>query len=199
MRYEQAVSYARERLQSELPPHLHYHGATHTSNDVVPAVSRLAEMEGIQGEPLHLLMTAAWYHDIGYVERPVHHELLGARIAREVLPTFKYTPRQVEAINWAILATALPQSPQNHLEQILCDADLDVLGREDFWPRNRALRRELAELGKEFTDAQWYAGQLKFIEPHAYFTASARTLRDDGKALHVQELRQALQQAEAGD
>ena len=31
-----------------------------------------------------------------------------------------------------ILATKVPQKPKNKLEKIICDADLDYLGREDF-------------------------------------------------------------------
>ena len=199
MQFEQAVSHARARLETELSPVLCYHGAAHTRDEVVPAVSKLAEMEGLAGEDLALLITAAWYHDIGYVERPVLHELLGARIAQEVLPGFKYTKRQVEVVHWAILATALPQSPQSHIEQLLCDADLDVLGRDDFWPRNRDLRNELAGLGKTFTDVEWLSGQLKFIEGHSYFTAAAHSLRDAAKAVHIEELREALRASEAAD
>ena len=198
MRYEQAESYARDRLATELPATLHYHGLLHTRDEVVPAVLRLAEMEGVHGEPLTLLQTAAWFHDLGFVERPVLHELIGVRIAQEALPEFGYSDKQIEVVRWAILATALPQDPQTPLEQILADADLDVLGREDFWPRNLDLRRELAELGKVFTDVEWYTGQLKFISGHTYFTESARALRDRQKAVNVEELREALQRSEAG-
>src|SRR3989338_10064542 len=107
--FEQSKQYALHRLESELSPDLHYHGITHTRNDVVPAAETLADMEGMQGESLYLLLTAAWFHDLGYIEQPLHHELISARIAGEVLPGFGYTSEQVEIVRWAILATALPQ------------------------------------------------------------------------------------------
>jgi uncharacterized protein len=192
--FEQARQYAIQRLERELSPQLHYHGVGHTRDEVVPAAERLAGMEGIQGEALDLLLTAAWFHDIGYVERALHHELISARIARQTLPGFGYTEEQVESVSQAILATALPQSPANLLEEILTDADLDVLGSGNFMRRNGDLRRELAFLGKEFSDEQWYTGQLKFVQGHTYFTASARSLRDKQKSLNIAELRNILEE-----
>jgi len=195
--FEQARQYAENRLERELSPNLLYHGIAHTREEVVPAAETLAGMEGIQEESLHLLLTAAWFHDIGYVEQALYHELIGARIAAQVLPSFGYSEDQVEIVRWAILATALPQSPTNLLEEILADADLDVLGRGDFMHRNGDLRRELAFLDKEFTDEQWYTGQLKFVEGHKYFTASARSLRDTQKLLNITELRNKLKELTA--
>jgi len=190
--FEQARRYATDRLEHELSPALLYHGIAHTRDEVVPAVERLAGMESIQGESLYLLLTAAWFHDIGYVEQATHHELIGARIALQVLPSFGYRESEVEIVRWAILATALPQSPTSLLEEVLADADLDVLGREDFMPRNKDLRRELALLGKEFTDEEWYTRQIQFVEEHQYFTASARSLRNAQKSLNIAALKNTL-------
>jgi uncharacterized protein len=197
MRFEQAANYARDRLERELPPTLYYHGPFHTRDEVVPAVKTLADMEGIEGESLSLVLTAAWFHDLGFVERAVLHELIGVRIAQEVLPGFKYSKKQIEVVRWAILATALPQEPRTQLDKILADADLDVLGREDFLQRNRDLRRELEAMGKTSTDAKWYGGQLKFIREHSYFTESAHLLRDAQKAINIEALAKVQQQSEA--
>jgi uncharacterized protein len=111
----------------------------------------------------------------------------------DVLPSFGYSSEDVQVVRWAILATALPQAPNNLLEQILTDADLDVLGRDDFMKRSDDLRHELASLGKEFTDEQWYNSQIKFVENHSYFTASAHALRDLQKQKNTDELRKTLE------
>jgi uncharacterized protein len=190
---EQARQYAEKRLASELSPDLIYHGIAHTREEVVPAVETLAAMEGMKGKPLTLLRTAAWFHDLGYVENATYHELISARIAGEVLPSFGYRKDEVETVWWAILATALPQYPRSHLEKILVDADLDVLGQQNFMQRNRDLREELARLGRMFTDEQWYAGQLQFLEGHEYFTDSAHLLRDAQKARNIAHLKSALE------
>jgi len=197
--FEQVRQYAEQRLVQELSPNLLYHGIEHTRTEVVPAVETLARLEGIKGNSLYLLLTAAWFHDLGYVEQAMYHELIGARLAVQVLPSFGYTKNQVEIVRWAILATALPQLPRSRLEEILTDADLDVLGRGDFMQRNGDLRREVAYLGKKFTDEEWYTGQLKFIEGHKYFTASARALKDAQKLINIAELRTLLNELSSGN
>ncbi len=196
--FEQAKQYALQRLEKELSPGLYYHGMIHTTDDVVPATEKFAEGEGIKGESLDLLLTAAWFHDLGFIEVRTSHEAIGARIASEVLPLFGYTEEQIQIVNGIIMATVVPQAPQTILEQIMADADLDVLGREDFMLRNGNLRRELAFFGQEFTDTQWFSGQLKFVETHTYFTASARALRDAGQAKNVAGMKQRLEEISRG-
>jgi len=190
--YEQARQYALNRLEKELSPNLLYHGLAHTRDEVVPAAEMLAGMEGICGEPLYLLRTAAWLHDIGFIEQSVNHEKIGARIAAEVLPGFGFSDQEVKVVRNAIMATMLPQAPTTLLEKIMADADLAILGRPNFMPRNDDLRQELAYFGKEFTDMEWYSRQLSFIETHAYFTESARELLDAQKLINITELKQTL-------
>ncbi|MFZ5880343.1 MAG: phosphohydrolase [Chloroflexota bacterium] len=190
--FEQARQYALQRLERELSTSLVYHSFMHTHEEVVPAAARLAQREGIQGTSLYLLLTAAWFHDLGFIEQITNNEAIGARIASEVLPSFGYTQEQVEVVQSAIMATALPQSPGNLLEAVLADADMDVLGSGNFLQRNVDLRRELAALGTEFTDIDWYLGQVKFVGDHRYFTHSARALRDRQKSLNVNKLKRLL-------
>jgi uncharacterized protein len=141
---------------------------------------------------LKLLQTAAWYHDLGFIEKRAGHEAVSARIASEVLPGFGYSAEQLQIILGIIRATVLPQSPVTILEQIMSDADLDVLGREDYMRLNGELRRELAFFGQESTDEAWYVGQLEFLGSHKYFTASAHSLRDPGKVQNAAEVQRIL-------
>lgn len=192
--FEQARRYALDRLERELAATLVYHSLAHTRDEVVPAAEWLAALEGVAGEPLLLLLTAAYYHDLGFVERRAGHEAAGARIASQALPAFGYSPAQVRAIAAMILATEIGRNPATHLEQILADADLDVLGREDFEERNRDLRAELAAHGQVFSDEEWFEGQLALLETHRYFTASARAVRDQGKQRNLSYIRTLLRQ-----
>ena len=192
--FEQAKQYALRRLEKELSVGLYYHGLSHTSDDVVLAVANFAKCEAIKGEDLDLLLTAAWFHDLGFIEARAGHEAAGARIALEVLPGFGYSEELVQIAKGIILATLVPPSPKTILEEIMADADLDVLGRDDFMFRNNNLRRELAFFGQDFTDTQWFSGQLKFIESHVYFTATARKLRNEVHAQNVAELKKKLKE-----
>jgi hypothetical protein len=65
--------------------------------------------------------------------------------------------------------------------------------------RNGNLRRELAFFSHEFTDTQWFSGQLKFVEVHTYFTASARALRNAGQAKNVAGMKQRLEEISRGN
>src|SRR6266545_8069079 len=140
---QRARAYAYSSLR-KLPAALTYHSLAHTCDDVVPAVERLAALLGVAGENLVLLRTAAYFHDTGFVERRDKHEAASARLATSVLPYCGYTPSQIAAIERMIMATRLPQTPHTLLEQILADADLDSLAREDFLGTSLALRAELA-------------------------------------------------------
>ena len=184
-----AKHYALQRLERELPAGLYYHNLDHTRDDVVPAVEFLAGEEGIGEEDYYLLLTAAWFHDIGFIEKRAGHEEVSVRIASKALPGFGYTQEQIQIIKGIILATVVPHSPVSTLEKIMADADLDVFGRKDFMINNQNLRRELTFFGQEFTDFEWYSSQLKFIESHKYFTASAHNARDAGKKMNIEKLR----------
>jgi uncharacterized protein len=190
--YHQAIEYAERLLRTGLPNGLAYHGLSHTRDEVVPAVKRFAMLEGVPPEVFNLLITAAWFHDIGFVRQITQHEWVSAEIAGEELPAFGFTTDQIEIIQGAIMATALPQSPTNLFEQILTDADLDVLGREEFPARNQDLRKEFDYLGRVFSDYEWYSAQLAFLESHQYFTRSARAFRNAQKEKNVQMLRLTL-------
>ena len=117
---------------------------------------------------------------------------------RKFCRTWGYNQAQIQVIQGIILATVVPQGPASLFEQILADADLDVLGWDDFWPRNIALRRELAFFGKEFTDIEWFSGQFKFVSTHTYFTAAARALRDAGQIKSVALLQGRLAELGSG-
>lgn len=190
--FEAARAYALRRLASELAPWLYYHSLGHTRDDVAPAAERLAYNEGISGLPLLLLRTAAYFHDIGFIERREEHERAGVRIANAVLPEFGYSSEQIEVIGGLIMATRLPQTPRNVFEQILADADLDALGRDDFSLRNQALRAELARVNNPYDDETWVRDQIIFLEGHRYWTPSARSLRDKGKLRNLNMLRSWL-------
>jgi uncharacterized protein len=189
---ERAIAYALERLEHELPAALSYHSVAHTRDEVVPAVERLAMTEGVADDALVLLRTAAWYHDLGFVEQRIDHEAISVRIASMALPRFSYSPPQIAAIGGMIMVTKLPQEPYTLLEALLADADLDLLGRADFFGRNQDLRDELAAFGMHVSDAQWYSDQLRFFQEHHYWTAAARALRNRQKQLNMEALAQLL-------
>ncbi len=185
--YKKAERHIMKVLQEGLPDNLYYHGIHHTY-DVIQAAERLALMEGITDEQMFILKSAATYHDAGFVEQYAKNEPVGIRMAQEILPKYGYTPEQVEEVAKLINATIIPHSPQSHLQQIICDADLDYLGRDDFHPISDTLKHELKERGIVTSDKAWDEMQIKFFDMHKYFTESAKALRQAKKDKHRQDI-----------
>lgn len=184
MQFEQAGDYILNRLSIELPAHLFYHNIEHTK-DVYQAAKRIGEAEGITGDELKLLLTAAYYHDCGFLIKAKGHEEESCRIARETLPGYGYTADQIDRICGMIMATRLPQSPTNHLEEILADADLDNLGRDDFFTISHKLFLENSFFGNVADENEWNLQQMDFIENHQYFTKTAINLRQAKKDVNL--------------
>ena len=176
-----ARKYALDRLTHELSPTLSYHSVWHTEHEVEKQALLLASEENLSLLHTILVHTAAIYHDIGFIVTRDEHELIGAQIAATVLPEYGYSLDHINLIKNMILATRLPQKPKNLLEEIIADADLDLLGRPDYLSRNRNLRHELAYEGHVYSDVTWYRNQQLFMQNHRYFTASAAQLRSTQK------------------
>jgi len=166
---------------------LHYHSVDHTL-DVFQESIRLAEAEGISEEDKQLLLISALFHDIGFIESLENHEERGCKIAARELPLFDVSPEDLQKIQAAIMATKIPQTPTSQLGEILCDADLDYLGRSDFFVIGDRLFRELNETGKKLDFKQWNEIQISFLKQHHYFTKTNIRLRDPQKLNHLVEL-----------
>jgi uncharacterized protein len=184
--------YCLGRLERELPESYFYHSVAHTRDEVVPAAEELGRAEGLSDDELLLLLTAAYFHDIGYIEQIEGHEEIGVRIAKDVLPGMGYTHDQIEVIERLILDTRLPHAPTSRLGMILDDADLDHLGRKSFWQRTKDLRREMTAMGSDMSDRGWYERTLDFMGEHHYYTASAVRLRLKRKKRNIAILTRML-------
>ena len=190
--YANAIAYACQRLRTELPPHLHYHNAWHTEEDVLPAVGRLARLSDVAEPDLRLLEVGAAFHDLGQIETDLGHELIGTEIIAQVLPGFGFSPQEIARVSGMILATRLPQSPLNDEQALICDADLDSLGREDFFVTSKALWQERKGAGLIIPWPIWLNDQLRTLRTHHYFTPAAKALREEGKQRNIYMLERLI-------
>ena len=189
--YKKAERHIMKVLKDKLPDNLYYHGIHHTY-DVVEAIERIALLEGITGEEMFVLKSAATYHDAGFVAQYAKNEPIGITMAQEILPLYGYTPEQVDEVEKLIYATIIPHDPKSHLQEIICDADLDYLGRDDFHQIADTLRMELHERGNVGNKRSWDELQIKFLSMHKYFTKSAIRMRQAKKDKHIEEIKQRL-------
>lgn len=189
-----AKSFIIQELRQKLNAGYVYHSIGHTL-DVCASAMRLADMEGVVAEERNLLEIAALFHDSGMLETYRDHEQASADMASRILPGFGFTLGDIEKINALIMATRLPQKASGRLEQIICDADLDYLGREDFFVHSMELQLEWNHFGIRRTDlSSWLDIQIKFLGEHNYFTGSAVLLRNRKKAENLNEITTLWQQ-----
>ncbi|MGD2097828.1 MAG: HD domain-containing protein [Desulfobacterales bacterium] len=188
--------YIRELFKDELPAGIKYHDAEHTlhpTRGVVAVANRLALTENISEHDRELLIAAAYFHDTGYIREYDKNEPIAARMAGRILKLVGYKPAEIKKIQKMILATDLARKPQSLVEEILCDADLDHLGRDDFFKRDGKLRKGKRARGIDVSDeAKWYKGTLRLLKKHKYYTESQKKLREEKKQKNIEQLEKRL-------
>lgn len=193
MQFKAATNFILSKLENELSPILHYHGIHHTM-EVYEMVQEIASAEGnVSESDLELLKLAALYHDSGFTEGFDVHEKRGVEICKRHLPDFGFEKEAIEKIAGMIMATKIPQEPKNELERIICDADLDYLGRDDFYSIGNTLFEELKERNIVSTEQQWNKIQVSFLEGHSFHTDTNLKRRKNQKDQYLEDLRKIVE------
>lgn len=190
--FQKASDFILNKLKKELPPYLSYHNADHTL-DVIQSAGKIAIEEDINDADTRLLLTAALFHDTGFLKQRQNHEAASCEIARRYLPEYGYQREEIEIICDTIMATCVPQKPKNHLQAILCDADLDYLGRDDFFVLSNRLFSELSAECMIKDEDEWNREQAHFMSSHHYHTASSIKFRQDKKEEFVKFVKSKIQ------
>jgi predicted metal-dependent HD superfamily phosphohydrolase len=183
----------KERIQilkgisKALMPKLPYHNFSHAL-EVLRAVNEYTRDSEVQEQDRKLLRAAAIIHDLVYEIGRSDNEERSIELAQPILQGLGYSTWEQEQIRKLILATKMPQQPSNELEQLICDADLDNLGREYFFERGERIREELGVVD----GGDWYRKQLSFLRGHEYHSEIARKLRSKGKEGNIKELERRL-------
>jgi uncharacterized protein len=186
MDYRAAKQFILAKLRADLSGDLYYHGLPHTL-DVLRVATALCKSERVGRYNTVLVKTAALYHDAGFVKNQhAGHEQAGCEIVQAELPRFGYAVSDIEIICGMIMATKIPQSPTNLLEKIICDADLDYLGRNDFYTIANNLFRELSAYHLINGEQAWNRLQVGFLQAHHYHTSTNKTLREPAKQANLQ-------------
>ncbi len=193
-----AQLYVTQQFDQHTEPVLVYHNKAHTLQ-VVHAAEQITAHYRLPEQELLVVMIAVWFHDMGYLsgERQ-HHEQAGADAARAFALSQGLAEHTAQQIAGCILATKMPQTPNNLLEQIVCDADLFHLGTKEFSKRNKLLRAE-TELatGSKISGSDWAKSSIQFLESHKYHTAYCQTLLKQQKEENLEKLRGKLEEKQS--
>ena len=79
------------------------------------------------------------------------------------------------------------------MQEIICDADLDYLGTDEFDMIADRLRRELRNMNKLDSDRRWDEIQVKFLTQHKYFTETAIKTRTKKKLQNLNKIKKRLE------
>ena len=181
------LSYMKENL----PDFLTYHSIDHIM-DVANVCDKYIKYYDIDNDHAKLIRIAAISHDLGFVASPKDHE---ERSIVEIRPLLELIldDTEIETINGMIRATKVPQQPKTFFEEIIADADLDYLGRDDYDKLSYGLYKELMHYEVIKTDKEWLNIQIDFLENHYYHTSYAKDHRSDKKLKKLEELKKQKQ------
>ncbi len=179
-----------EKLKSELPSDLFYHSYVHT-HDVMREALNFGSCEQLSQRELFLLGVAAAFHDCGYLKSRTNNEPIAADMAKAALEKDEsFSSEEIELICQLILDTSLvetseglKQEPSTILSRYLLDADLSNLGRDDFFEKFEAQRREIGV--EQLTFA---INTLSFMNSHVWYTDIAKSLRNPTKLKNIDTL-----------
>ncbi len=168
---EDIESYVFNLYKAQLPTEVVYHNFEHTVR-VVNAAKAIGDAEKISEDEMEVLTIAAWFHDTGFIKGEVDHEEYSATVAHNYLTKKNYGADKIEVVTSLIACTKMPQTPTNHLEEIMCDADLSHIGSPDFMDLSAMLRMEWEHIkgGKQLSDLEWLEENERFVGKHKFFT-----------------------------
>lgn len=132
------------------------------------------------------------YHDVGFLKIYTGHEEISCEVASTELCDFGFSKEEIEKICGMIRATKVPQQPPTLLEEIICDADLDYLGRHDFFQIGKGLYKEFLDQKIVSDERSWNTLQVRFLESHHYFTKTAKARRQKQKQIHLDAIKDKL-------
>lgn len=186
-----ALSYLAEHLHKRYT----YHNADHTLN-VCNAVKLFAEKSTLSPGTTLALRIAAVFHDFGYLQQSFDNEKLALPYLKEFGDRFKIDEPILQQSGDLILETTFPYAPVTPAGKLLCDADIEYIGREEFFQQAELFRRELAADNIVYTDKQWWTMEIEFLQTNTFFTPVCQGLRNAGRLSNLQTAGEYLLKAE---
>ena len=174
-------------LKSKIPAAYYYHNYKH-SLYVMQKVVEIGEHENCSGKEINLLSIAALWHDTGYINIYSGHEEESCRLVHKYLPDYGFSMADIEMICGMIMATKIPQSPKNKLEEIIADADLEYLGTVNAALLANDLFKELNALNPLLTKEAWNKTEIDFLTTHKYFTGFCKENKQHKKEVYLNGL-----------
>ena len=164
-----------------------YHNLSHTER-VIKSAIKIGSNYELSDSEWKILITACLLHDFGFIKSHVDHEEIGAKQAESILSEYGYSTEEISSVQSLILITKAIAIPNNDLEAIIRDADLEYLGSNDFEKISEKLKEEWLLCGVVSSESEFYQLQLDFLINHQFHT---EFMRKNGKKHKEKNLRYA--------
>lgn len=184
---KQLYNFVINLLKTKISASYYYHNYEHTLY-VINKVIEIGEQENCTIKELELLRTAALWHDTGYIITYNGHEEESCKLARRHLTGNGYSSDDINTICAMIMATKIPQLPQNKLQQIIADADLEYLGTNNAAKHATNLFKELHAINSLLTKQDWNKIEIEFLTAHHYFTGYCKANKEPIKQAYLKSL-----------
>ena len=164
-----------------------YHNLHHTER-VIKSAIKIGSDYDLKDSEWKVLLTACLLHDYGFIKSHVNHEEIGAELSESILKDYGYSKEEISSVQSLILITKAIAIPNNNLEAIIRDSDLEYLGSNDFEYISEKLKEEWLLCGVVSSESEFYQLQLDFLINHQFHT---EFMRKNGKKLKEKNLRYA--------
>ena len=164
-----------------------YHNLHHTER-VIKSAIKIGSDYDLKDSEWKVLLTACLLHDYGFIKSHVDHEEIGAELSESILKNYGYSKEEISSVQSLILITKAIAIPNNNLEAIIRDSDLEYLGSNDFEYISEKLKEEWLLCGVVSSESEFYQLQLDFLINHQFHT---EFMRKNGKKLKEKNLRYA--------
>ena len=181
---------------ADLSPKLTYHSLFHTEM-VVKECRTLAPAAELSEDGTENLLLAAWFHDTGYLDVYDGHEYRSMERAAAWLGQQGVSAARIQLIEGLIKATHRDVTPETELQQLLVDADMSNLARNDYRSRAELLRIEWElVLNHSYSTQEWAELQLNFMLTHKYLSEAGKERYRKDLKKNVEDQRDFLKKKE---
>jgi predicted metal-dependent HD superfamily phosphohydrolase len=165
---------------------MYYHQYSHTL-DVVERAVYLGYKENLSREEIEILELSALFHDTGFIVQYEHNEPIGAKFASNFLKSYLYPNDKIATIERIILATDPNYlEPKDIYEKIIKDADVDNLGRDDFFEQGSRVKSEVEVLKNiKIKDPEWHHAMLDVLYKNKFYTNTQIEERQQKKDANI--------------
>ena len=182
-------SYVEKLFNEQLPEELSYHDLDHTRY-VAEQAGIIGQESGLSDKELDIVVSAAWFHDVGFLVSTVDHESESQRMARKYLSSNNVPGEIIDRVHQCIEATRMPQDPEDDLLcAVVCDADMSYLSEDFYLERTMLLRAEWNNTKEgKINKKDYYIETIELFNNHRYFTEYGKHKLTPGKLVNFQLL-----------